>query len=229
MFLKRLFRKNDESISRKEQKENQSEEILTQPPTDIQAKFLFVSDLHVSTHKEIECIQEKIDENNYDAVFLLGDIDSNDVKAISEHTDNLYYVLGNHDSWTQNTCGIHLDGKSVEINRLRIGGVSGANRYKEGDFAMRTNEEMEEKLKELGRVDILISHESPYHLMSSNSTHGGFQAISDYLFSAKPFLHVFGHHHEPYENRFGNTREVCVYRCAEIYVPYYVRWIRLDR
>lgn len=191
-------------------KENKSEIVTGPVSSDIQARFLFVSDLHVSTNKEIETIQEKIDENNYDAVFLLGDIDSNDVKSISEHTDKLYYVLGNHDSWTQNISGIHLDGQVVEINGLRIGGVSGANKYKDGNFAMRTNEEMKEKLKELGHVDILISHESPYHLMSNNHTHGGFQAISDYLHDEKPFLHVFGHHHLPYENVFIQTKVVCI-------------------
>ena len=81
---------------------------------------------------------------------------------------------------------------------------------------MRTEEEIGKVLDGLGEVDILVTHESPYHLMSQNTAHSGFMAITDYLSKNNVPLHIFGHHHDNYEEVIKGTREVCVYGCAMV-------------
>lgn len=192
-------------------------------PRDIGAlRMIVIADLHACYYKDAMAIRTILKTEEYDCVLFLGDIHAGDIKSFVPCAGGrpCLYVLGNHDEWHQNR-GIDgltdLDRKVVKIRGVRIGGASGAPRYKQNpDFAMRTEEEIGKVLDGLGEVDILVTHESPYHLMSQNTAHGGYMAITDYLAKNDVPLHIFGHHHENYEEVIEGTREVCVYGCAMV-------------
>ena len=214
-IFKKLFNKDKETP---EQQETNNPKDRIQSANLPSLRILTIADLHSCFPEDMEAI-ENISKNKYDCVILLGDIFENDVenivKAVSPKP--CYYVLGNHDRNGQNN-GIDglicMDGEKIEINGITLGGVSGGPRYKQGDFAMRTEKEIEEQLNKIGYVDILISHESPYHLMSNNTSHSGFEAITDYILEKHPYMHIFGHHHWQEETVLSDTLEYCIYKVA---------------
>ena len=213
-FISELFGK---SLPRKQHVREHRRHEIDLPP----AKLLVIADLHCTIYEELRKIRKIIEQSSPDCILFLGDIYREDICDIMKAADGIpcYYVLGNHDSRHQNE-GIpglrDLDGRTAVINGIRISGVSGAAKYKEGDFCMRTEEEMSDVLSGIGLTDILVSHEAPYHLLGSSRTHGGFQAISDFLSEKKPQVHLFGHYHYPEETWHEGTKEVCIYHCATV-------------
>lgn len=183
------------------------------------ARILVVADLHLFFRDEMIQLKQNAHKYDYDCVLLLGDIMKDELREFVRMADGrpCLSVLGNHDVWGQNE-GIegltNLDGKTVTVNGIRISGAGGGPRYKGGDWAMRTEEEMEEVLRGIEKTDILATHDSPFHLMQTNRSHSGFQAISDFIEKEKPAIHVFGHHHEQCIKKIGGTAELCVYQCA---------------
>ena len=180
-----------------------------------------VADLHLCFPEDMEKILRVLETDAYDCVVFLGDIRAGDIKKLVRQAGGkpCLYVIGNHDEWGQNdgirglTC---LDGKTVCVNGVRISGVSGAPRYKDGPYGMRTEEEVRDVLSGVGGTDILISHESPYHLLGTGVAHSGFSAISDFIAKERVPMHIFGHHHIDYSEVRGSTREICVYGCSVI-------------
>ena len=138
--------------------------------------MLVIADLHTCSREDLQSLKDAAEVETYGCVLFLGDIMRDDILSILPHTKGkpCLYVLGNHDRWDQNE-GIpglmNLDGKTVSVCGVRISGVSGAPRYKDGNFAMRTEEEMEAVLSRVGDTDILVSHESPWHLLATNTPH----------------------------------------------------------
>lgn len=181
--------------------------------------MLVIADLHTCSREDMQCLKDAAEEATYDCVLFLGDIMRDDILSILPHTKGkpCLYALGNHDRWDQNE-GIpgltNLDGKTVSVRGVRISGVSGAPRYKDGNFAMRTEEEMKAVLSGVGDTDILVSHESPWNLLATNTPHAGFRAISEFLERTNAPLHIFGHHHENWTGIYEATQEICVYKCA---------------
>lgn len=190
-----------------------------------------LADLHMCFYEDVRKIKEVLRSEPYDCVIFLGDIMAEDIKEFVPCAGGrpCLYILGNHDEWGQNNNipGLtYIDGRTVSVNGVRISGVSGGPKYKEGPYGMRTEEEVREALSHIEDTDILISHESPYHLLNPNRSHAGFQAISDFLDEKRPPLHIFGHHHIDHEEIRNSTREVCVYGCAVITTdPYSVKKI----
>lgn len=207
-------------------KKNGSAEETVVPPRSPRpvgpVKMIVIADLHMCFFEDSQIIQSVLETKKYDCVLFLGDIFASDIKKFVSCAGGrpCLYVLGNHDEWQQNydIDGLtDLDGDVVEICGVRIGGVSGAPRYKQDpNLCMRSEEEVANALRSLGAVDILVSHESPYHLLNKNFAHGGFQAITDYLRQYDVPLHIFGHHHINYDEVVDGTREVCVYGCSAV-------------
>ena len=191
-------------------------------------RLLVIADLHVCFIDDMYDLLKAMEKYEYDCVLLLGDIFVDDVKQIVSQTDKpCYYVLGNHDYVGQNNDIkglIDLDGEIATVNGVRIGGFSGGTRYKPGNFCMRTEDEAQDILSGLDAVDIFVSHDSPYHLMSTNTSHGGFQAITDYLKRVKPAVHIFGHHHWREDMVVNDIREICIYKAA-IVTPDEIKYI----
>lgn len=190
------------------------------------ARLLVVSDLHWESDEDWSAFKEALTAEP-DAVCLLGDIPPGDAEYLVSLVPEgipILYVLGNHDQWHDYdgiACLTCVDGTQFALpDGTVIGGVSGAPRYKaDPDWAMRNEDECKEVLDRLGHADILLSHESPWRMMAERSSHSGFQAITDYVASEKPALHIFGHHHWPEEKWRNGTKHICVFRCALISYP----------
>ena len=157
-------------------------------------KILIFSDLHYHTISDIR----NITNVDCDLCLLLGDINCQLLKEIKQNIKvPIYAVLGNHDtSDLLEKVGIeNINGKVIDFNGIKIGGIEGSSRYKDGSFVMHTQKESLEIMKCLPRVDILISHDSAYKQFSENVSKEGYQGISWYLENQKPILHIHGHHH----------------------------------
>jgi Icc-related predicted phosphoesterase len=155
----------------------------------------------------------------------------------------LYYVPGNHDpslkepdtTWTPlravvelpppgpEGC-INIDGHVVGFRGLRIAGLGGSLRYKEGpnqytqaqmgrralklEFRLRLN-----RVHNGRKLDVLVTHAPPFGLaQAEDSAHVGFVAFLRLIRNFRPLLAVHGHIH-PYgrvlpERKVGPTRVV---------------------
>jgi Icc-related predicted phosphoesterase len=155
----------------------------------------------------------------------------------------LLYVPGNHDpslklpdlTWmplaaeipTPGPAGCdNIDGRLVEVRGLRIAGLGGSLRYKEGPNQYTQAQagrrafrlELRIRLKRVrnGRkLDILVTHAPPFGLAEANdSAHVGFVAALRLIQHFQPIVAVHGHIH-PYgrtlaERRAGATRVINV-------------------
>ena len=155
----------------------------------------------------------------------------------------LLYVPGNHDSsvappdltWMPLSAEIpspgpagceNIDGRLVDVRGLRIGGLGGSVRYKEGPNQYSQGQagrralklELRIRLKRVrnGRkLDILVSHAPPFGVAEAkDSAHVGFVAILRLIQRFQPLLAVHGHLH-PYgrvvpERNVGATRVINV-------------------
>ena len=104
--------------------------------------------------------------------------------------------------------------KIININGIKIAGISGGVKYKFGMYAMLKQEELLEKITNLQKCDILISHETGYHYLKEDIAHEGFIAIDDYLKTHNPKYHIFGHYHNNYFFIKHNTSCYCVFQCG---------------
>ena len=129
---------------------------------------------------------------------------------------------------------VNIDGRVVEAAGLRLAGLGGSLRYKEGpnqysQGQMRRRALMLELRLRLNRVrdgrnlDVLVTHAPPYGLAEAeDSAHVGFVAFLRLIRRLQPLLHVHGHVH-PYgrilpERRVGRARVINVvpWRMIEI-------------
>jgi len=153
----------------------------------------------------------------------------------------LLYVPGNHDpnvkppdtTWTPLHAEMpvpgaqgceNLDGRVVDVNGVRIGGLGGSLRYKEGPnqytqaqmLRRAISLELWISLKRVRRgrkLDILVTHAPPFGVAEAkDETHQGFKAFNRLIKKFHPLLLVHGHVH-PYgrtlpELRLEGTRIV---------------------
>lgn len=134
----------------------------------------------------------------------------------------LLYVRGNHDEsyHTDPPEGcVDIDGKCVDVQGLRIAGLGGSMRYRNGTD-MYTEEEMEARVRRLkkdmrrqrrrdwlrgaaenaGRTpDILVTHAPCLGYGDiEDLPHRGFACFNDLLDEWKPSYHFYGHVHKSY-------------------------------
>jgi Icc-related predicted phosphoesterase len=153
----------------------------------------------------------------------------------------LLYVPGNHDpnvkppdtTWTPLNAELpvpgaqgceNLDGRVVDVNGVRIAGLGGSLRYKEGPnqytqaqmLRRAVSLELWISLKRVRRgrkLDILVTHAPPFGVAEAkDETHQGFKAFNRLIKKFHPLLLVHGHVH-PYgrtlpELRLEGTRIV---------------------
>jgi len=153
----------------------------------------------------------------------------------------LLYVPGNHDpnvkppdtTWTPLHAELpvpgaqgceNLDGRVVDVNGVRIAGLGGSLRYKEGPnqytqaqmLRRAVSLELWISLKRVRRgrkLDILVTHAPPFGVAEAkDETHQGFKAFNRLIKKFHPLLLVHGHVH-PYgrtlpELRLEGTRIV---------------------
>lgn len=129
--------------------------------------------------------------------------------------------------------GINVDGRVVEELGLRVAGLGGSHRYREGPNQY-TQHEMRRRARALVRrsrwrrprgrmVDVLVTHAASAGLGDDDDlAHVGFEAFRDLYPALEPRLHLHGHVH-PHggsapERTVGRTRIVNVipHRVVEV-------------
>lgn len=121
----------------------------------------------------------------------------------------LLYVHGNHDDWPREPEGcICIDNEVVTYNGLRIAGLPGSYRYREGKY-MYTERQMENMVRRLKLpifrrrgIDILVTHAPARHLNDFETLpHRGFECYNTLLEHYRPTLYLHGHIHSSYGSR----------------------------
>ena len=120
----------------------------------------------------------------------------------------LLYVRGNHDDGfvarPPEGCEC-IDGRFVEVGGLRIVGLGGAYRYREGDNLYserqmrRRIRKLGKKLKRAGGFDILLTHAPARGVNDFDDlAHRGFACFTELLDRWRPRFFVHGHIHLRY-------------------------------
>lgn len=181
--------------------------------------ILAFADLH---HWDLEEIQRILDYK-FDICVLLGDVPKDAIRSIVKIVGDkpIFAIPGNHDTWDmfEEFPIVDLHMKTDVFAGLCFSGFGGSLKYKDGPFAMHTQEECIELIKNLPPADILLSHDSKYGIFGLNNAHEGLQGITQYIEKNKISLNLCGHHHRPYKKGEGGCTTICVYRCAVIDYP----------
>lgn len=172
-------------------------------------KILFIADTHNCLKEGNETLKFIQEQKNYDYCILLGDHSANDLQEILKIIPNnkIFGVLGNHDSWDKySEYGINnIDGKVINVNGIRIAGISGSFKYKDSEnYALYTHEESIEVANKMGYADILISHDKPFTEDNHCPAHDGLKGITEYLYKNRVPLNIHGHLHEDSEQILKN-------------------------
>jgi predicted phosphodiesterase len=185
---------------------------------------------------------DKLDSLRPDLVVSCGDLPFDYLEYLVGRLDvPLLYVLGNHDPglaspnspWMslQQDAPVpgpqgcdNIDGRITEVRGLRIAGLGGSLRYKEGpnqysQAQMRwraLNLEFRIRLKRVragSKLDVLLTHAPPFGSGGAeDAAHVGFAAFLRIIRDLQPSLLIHGHIH-PYgrampERNIGGTRIV---------------------
>lgn len=185
-------------------------------------KLLFITDTHNCLTYDKETLEYIKNVKDYDYCILLGDHSAEDLYEITKIIPNekLCGVLGNHDSWEKyKEYGINnIDGKVIDINGVRIAGISGSFKYKNSDqYALYTHEESIEIANNMQEADIFVSHDKAFTEKQYGDAHDGLKGITHYIYKNKIPLHIHGHLHEESENILKNgTKSICLYKAKLI-------------
>ena len=144
-----------------------------------------------------------------DLILAAGDLKANYLSFLVTFANcPLLYIPGNHDEIFQERppegCD-NIDGHLVKINGLRIAGLGGCRKYKDGAFQL-TERDMMHKIRRMNRlvkkaggVDIVLTH-SPAagYGDETHPAHRGFDAFIPMMENWKPKYLVHGHVHLRY-------------------------------
>lgn len=153
-----------------------------------------------------------------DAVVSCGDLQYSYMEFVASMLNKpCLFVHGNHDCDEHTECGIvlkkpggwvNVDGRTVRLNGLIIGGLQGSIRYRPNAPYQYTQLEMKAKAWQMvpqlllnhvrwGRyLDILITHSPAYGIHDGKDTaHQGFEVFLDVMARFRPRFLLHGHTH----------------------------------
>lgn len=170
-------------------------------------KTLIMSDLH--GFGELPEIQPEL-------VILLGDIEYYEIRKIDKKYNCVKMgVLGNHDApdYFDNTSIINLHGQITHFNGYKIAGFQGCPKYNKRNFCQYMDEQVEEVLKDMERVDIFVAHSNP--MLEANfdlqDAHRGFNSFTKYIEKNQPRYFFHGHIHDDKKIKIGETELISVF------------------
>lgn len=166
--------------------------MVTEKPERGRIRILHVSDVHCATLN----LREVLSRESYDIVMATGDLECVDTaEALSEAGAEVYAITGNVDNAAVyrklKALGMLLDGRVATYDGLAIGGLGGLD-------VKSSLAKLERELKDVGRVEILLSHHPPKGILDEvyPGKHAGLSEVRALSDSLKPRLHLFGHIHE---------------------------------
>ncbi|MBQ6336090.1 MAG: metallophosphoesterase family protein [Ruminococcus sp.] len=148
--------------------------------------------------------------SGFDLIIGCGDLKEEYLEFLVTMADcPLVYVHGNHDENHKKVpmgC-ICIDDDLVVINGLRIVGLGGSFKYREGEY-MYTERQMKQRIQRLSfklwrrnGCDILVTHAPARHLNDLETIpHRGFECFNRFLLKYRPRLFVHGHVHRNYNH-----------------------------
>ena len=160
--------------------------------------------------------------DGYDMIISCGDLHRNYLEFIATMAKcPVFYVRGNHDDgYDYKPPGgcICLEDKIYIYHGIRIMGLGGAYRYREGNN-FYTEKEMKKRIRRLSLllryykgIDILVTHAPSYGVNDmDNISHRGFECFGELLEKYQPRFHIHGHvlrnygFHIPQKDTFKNT------------------------
>ncbi|MDP4181333.1 MAG: metallophosphoesterase [Bacillota bacterium] len=169
-------------------------------------KILVVSD------EENSYIWDYFDRSRFQDIDLM--ISCGDLKAeylsflVTMIKAPLFYVHGNHDERYKTNppegC-INIDDKLVKYKGLRLLGLGGSYRYRDGDFQY-TEHQMKRRINKMRPklwinkgFDILVTHAPAYKLGDGDDIcHMGFKCFVDLIHKYSPKYLLHGHQHLSY-------------------------------
>lgn len=164
-------------------------------------KLLCIADLHELTKSNLNRLKN-INDDDFDVVILLGDNCKEILQFISETWNNykpVFGILGNHDYYDilNDHYIANAHGEVVSLQGTMFSGIQGSYKYKNiKDIPMYTQGESFAITSRLPKIDILISHTSPYGVHEQDEdVHLGFFGISEYIERCNPKLNIHGHQH----------------------------------
>ena len=174
-------------------------------------KLLVIADTHGDLALSKESCKKLVDVD-YDLCCILGDIHDADYKVILKYIPKkkIVALLGNHDRYSLlSEYGIEdLNGRIIEYNGIKIGGIHGSFKYKEEDFPSFTHKESINFLKSMEDCDILLSHDKPFIFDYKDPVHDGLKGITKYVYENKIPVVIHGHIHKNYNIRLKNGTNV---------------------
>ena len=184
-------------------------------------RVLAIADTHkdLAFHDTLSPFLEGI--GAYDICLLLGDVTQYDLDVILRCVprEKIAAVLGNHDEpdllWANRLTDLH--GKVREIAGVRIAGIEGSFRYKEGAYPMMTQYESLELARKMPQeADLLVTHDAAFNPSRGiHLAHRGLAGISYYLLRSRVGVHIHGHLHSEYRRQYPNgAQEISVYPFA---------------
>ena len=201
------------SFLKKQKKENLDYESTLN--SDLKARdfngditLLIIADTHGSLALNKD-LQKKVKDAKYDLCCVLGDIHDYDYKFILETIpkEKIVALLGNHDRYTLlKEYGIEdLNGRVIEFNNIKIGGIQGSFKYKDADFPSFTHKESIDFMNNMESCDILLSHDKPFVFDYKDLVHDGLKGITKYLYDNQVPINIHGHIHDSYESKLKNN------------------------
>lgn len=160
--------------------------------------------------------QQKLE--GIDLILSCGDLKPQYLEFIATFAKvPILYIHGNHDACYEKTppngC-ICIEDTIYEYEGIRILGIGGSMRYKQGPFQF-TQKEMAFRVKKLWwqlrkhkGFDILLTHSPAFQIDDDDDLpHQGFQAFVSLLDKYKPRYFIHGHVHMSYGRKFKRVNE----------------------
>lgn len=188
-------------------------------------KILFLADEEAKAYWDFF---RKEDFKGVDLIISCGDLNASYLSFLATMVPvPLLYVMGNHDDkYAQKPpegC-INIENRIYEYEGVRILGLGGSYRYKEGRNQY-TDQEMDDRVSKLRfqlwrkkGFDILVTHAPAFGLHDDvDLCHRGFQAFNRLIEKYQPKIFAHGHVHMNYGRQFpredmvGNTRVINAY------------------
>lgn len=192
-------------------------------------KLLCVAD----THGQLK--EDWYDGGDFDLCILLGDHSLGDVEKILRHVPKykIRAIYGNHDvpiSGRTPIAYFRLPDIQYEVYKgVRLLGVGGSLRYKEGYQVFWEQDECSEYMARMPEADVLLTHDLAYgerdmvlpdgvsvrdKFNLNHPAHEGLIGFSEYLKKYPNCRHIHGHVHKSYE--VGNTKSVYMVELVEV-------------
>lgn len=166
----------------------------------------------------------------------VGDV-GDDAGIYEDPPAPLYWIKGNNEDFDflagNSLANLHYipNGVPVEIDGLRVAGVGGTHAptwydkragelIKKGKDDKRRHfvREEVEAVKTMRGLDVLLTHEAPRPFRAAGGHDAGKTPINEMVASAKPRLHLFGHHHRFVEMTVSGVRSVCLDLASRSYL-----------